>query len=306
MVNENIQIIGIDQGWQNIKTENDCFTTAVEERCNPTFREQVLEYDGKCYVIGGKRLEVKSSKVEDEDFYLLMLAGIARELKARGNIKEASVYLAVGLPLTRFGEERADYVSYLSKNKELMFKYGDEEYHVKLLKVFVYPQCYSAVVNRIPYFERRTVVVDIGSWTVDILPVVNKRPDETGCNSLPHGVITLVRKINKEVINGFNYEISEEDIDYYIQHHKLTNAPEKVIQLIDRHLQEYADDILRKLKEHSINVELSPLVFVGGGAKIMKDYCTMIKPNMEFILDVSANAKGYAAMTKAALRAERR
>lgn len=306
MTNENIQIIGIDQGWQNIKTENDCFTTSVEERYNPTFKDNVLELDGKKYVVGGKRLEVKNSKVEDKDFYLLMLAAVARELKIRGNIKEANVYLAVGLPLTRFGEERADYVSYLSKNKELHFKYSEEEYHIRLLKVFVYPQCYSAVVNRIQYYERRTIVVDIGSWTVDILPVVNKRPDETGCNSLPHGVITLNRKINKEIINAYNYEINEEDIDYYIKNHELGNVPEEITKLIDKHLQEYADDILRKLKEHSINVEISPLVFVGGGANIMKDYCTMIKPNMEFILDISANAKGYAAMTRVALRAERR
>lgn len=298
--------IGLDQGWQNNKTENDCFVTAVQEIANPTFKETVLEYEGKYYVIGGKRLEVKDTKVEDEDFYLLMLAGVAREMKIRGNITKANINLAVGLPLTRFGEERSEYVSYLSKNKEVSFKYGDEEYQIKILRVFVYPQCYSAVVGRIPTFEQTTVVVDIGSWTVDIMPVVDKRPDETGCNSLPHGVITLVKKINQTLINKYNYEIGEDVINKYIKNHGDDKLPKKITDLIDRHLQQYADDILRKLKEHSINIELTPIVFVGGGAKIMKEYSTMLKPNMEFVLDVSANAKGYAAMTRAALRMERR
>lgn len=52
--------------------------------------------------IGGERLEVKKTKVENEDFYLLTLAAIAKEFSKRENITESNVYLAVGLPLTRF------------------------------------------------------------------------------------------------------------------------------------------------------------------------------------------------------------
>ena len=48
--------------------------------------------------------EVKDTKVEDDSFYLLTLAAVAKELKRRG-LAEAKVFLAVGLPLTRFGAE---------------------------------------------------------------------------------------------------------------------------------------------------------------------------------------------------------
>ena len=44
-------------------------------------------------------------KVEDDSFYLLTLAAVAKELKRRG-LAEAKVFLAVGLPLTRFGAEK--------------------------------------------------------------------------------------------------------------------------------------------------------------------------------------------------------
>lgn len=300
------QIIGLDQGWQNIKTESTVFTSAVEERSNPTFFDDILEYEGKYYCIGGKRLEIKNNKVEDDDYYLLMLAALAKELEARGGITEATVYLAVGLPLTRFGEERTDYVAYLSRNKELHFKFNKKTYHINLLKVFVYPQCYSAVFTRIPEFKRKTVVVDVGSWTVDILPVISGKPYDAGCNSLPHGVITCLRQINKECYNGFNYELDEDDIDFYIKNHELDTVPVEVLEMLDRMLQEYADDVIRKLKEHSINVETTSIIFVGGGANIIKAYSTMVRQNMEFLLDVKANAKGYAFMARAAVRMERR
>ena len=62
--------------------------------------------------------EVKDTKVEDDSFYLLTLATVAKELKRRG-LEEAKVFLAVGLPLTRFGAEKNDFIKYLTKNKRV-------------------------------------------------------------------------------------------------------------------------------------------------------------------------------------------
>ena len=52
---------------------------------------------------------MKDTKVEDDSFYLLTLAAVAKELKKRG-LSDAKVFLAVGLPLTRFGAERNLYI----------------------------------------------------------------------------------------------------------------------------------------------------------------------------------------------------
>ena len=118
----NIEVIGIDHGWSHIKTVNEVFKTAIAEIVNePAFYDNVLEYEGKFYKVGGKRLDVKDSKVENENFYLLTLAALAKELKRRGTY-EADVVLAVGLPLTRFSEEKAEFIKYLSKNEHITFK----------------------------------------------------------------------------------------------------------------------------------------------------------------------------------------
>ena len=66
-----IQVIGIDHGWSLIKTSKHIFTTGVKElTTEPAFPNQVLEYDGRYYAIGEKRLIVKDTKVETK-LYLL-------------------------------------------------------------------------------------------------------------------------------------------------------------------------------------------------------------------------------------------
>lgn len=178
-MNNKLEVIGIDHGWSMMKTVTQVFVTGVKEiTTTPALFGDVLEYDGKYYKIGTVRQEVKDTKVEDDSFYLLTLAAVAKELKKRG-LFDARVFLAVGLPLTRFGAERNNFIKYLTKNKRVDFRYENEAYHIEIDDVAVFPQCYAAVVDKIPTMAKKTLVVDIGSWTIDIMPVINKSPDES-------------------------------------------------------------------------------------------------------------------------------
>lgn len=62
------------------------------------------------------------------------------------------------------------------------------------LYVCVYTQCYAAVIDRIDKFPEKQLVVDIGSWMVDIMPIINHLPDESVCVTQPHGIITCIQK----------------------------------------------------------------------------------------------------------------
>ena len=192
-----LEVIGIDHGWSMMKTVSQVFVTGVKEiTTEPALYDGVLEYDGKFYKVGTVRQEVNDTKVEDDSFYLLTLAAIAKELKRRG-LTEARVFLAVGLPLTRFGSEKADFIKYLTANKEVSYVFENIAYHIEVENATVFPQCYAAVADRIPTFTKKTLIVDVGSWTVDIMPVVNKAPDESNCITIPKGLITCMRSINK-------------------------------------------------------------------------------------------------------------
>ena len=201
-MNNKLEVIGIDHGWSMMKTISQVFVTGVKEiTTTPALFGDVLEYEGKFYKVGTVRQEVKDTKVEDDSFYLLTLAAVAKELKRRG-LAEAKVFLAVGLPLTRFGAEKNDFIKYLTKNKRVSFKYENESYHIEIDDVAVFPQCYAAVVDKIPAMAKKTLIVDIGSWTIDIMPVINKSPDESKCVTIPKGLITCIGNTSLQITRG--------------------------------------------------------------------------------------------------------
>lgn len=98
-------IIGVDNGYGNMKTARRCFKTGlVKYGSEPVLCRDYLEYEGKFYVIGEGYKGFVADKQSDEDNYILTLAAIAKELKTRGMkdvVNTARVHLAVGLPLKR-------------------------------------------------------------------------------------------------------------------------------------------------------------------------------------------------------------
>ena len=73
-------IIGVDNGYGNMKTARRCFKTAlVKYDSAPVLSRDYLEYDGKFYVIGEGHKEYLADKWQDEDNYIFTLMGIARE-----------------------------------------------------------------------------------------------------------------------------------------------------------------------------------------------------------------------------------
>lgn len=183
---DNIEVIGIDHGWSQMKTVNaPVFSAGIREiLTEPVFYDDVLEYEGKYYKVGTAREAVMENKVENEDYYLLTLAAVAKELRIRGK-SDANVLLAVGLPASRYCGEKQAFIDYLSKNEEVTFVFEQRQYHIKIVKVAVFPQCYAAVVDQIGTFaDKKVVAVDIGSWTIDIVPIIDKKPDDSGFNTI--------------------------------------------------------------------------------------------------------------------------
>ena len=69
---------------------------------------------------GGR--EFIAEKIKDEDYYLLTLVAIAKELKD-AELTEANIVLAAGLPLTWTSGQKKEFAAYLGKNKEVDFNY---------------------------------------------------------------------------------------------------------------------------------------------------------------------------------------
>ena len=127
-----IKIIAVDHGYGNIKTANTVTPTGVTAyETEPIFSGNILEYAGIYYRIGEGHKEFIADKAMDEDYYILTLMAVARELNVYG-IREADVHLAAGLPLTWIRKQREDFRSYLLRNKDVDFRFNGKDYHIRL------------------------------------------------------------------------------------------------------------------------------------------------------------------------------
>ena len=115
--NEIVTVIGIDHGYGNMKTATRCFPSGVARYDKePIFQNNLLVYNGMYYQIGEEHKEFCAEKTQDEDYYVLTLAAIARELDGKG-MNRATVHIAAGLPLTWVATQKEDFQKYLLQNE---------------------------------------------------------------------------------------------------------------------------------------------------------------------------------------------
>ena len=85
-------VIGIDHGWSGMKTVHEVFTSGCKEiSTEPAFTENLLEYGGKYYKIGSRRLEVKDTKVTDEEVKQAMAVRVPKDVILSYFYPESSV-----------------------------------------------------------------------------------------------------------------------------------------------------------------------------------------------------------------------
>lgn len=297
-MDKNTIVIGIDHGWSQMKTAGSVFTSGVREiTTEPALFDNVVQYKGKYYKVGGNRLEVKEDKVSDDSFYILTLAAVAKELELRGK-RNAHVLLAAGLPIGRFGAEKQGFIDYLKREREVSFRFEKKQYRVTVERVSVYPQCYGAVVDRLKDFSQKELVVDIGSWTIDMVPVIGHSPDESLWLTVPEGIITCMRRINEQSVRLLNGQIDESAIQEVMMKGSNDFLETEYLDIVKKEIAGYAKKVFRMIGEQGYNLKTTPITFVGGGAVMMKMFGGLNQKNIRYIEDVKANAKGYEYLGK--------
>lgn len=286
-------VIGIDVGYGNTKTAHACFSSGVKKLPGkPPIATHVVETMDGFYAIGSGKSTIQKSKTDDELMRVLTMAGIAEELK-RYNTTDANIYLGVGVPLTRFGAEKQPFIDYYNAHRRLVFKYEDVQYSVNLLNIFVFPQGYAGVVSHMKEFNKSALVVDIGSWTVDILPISEMLPDQTRCKSLPLGTITCINEINEALRQTVGQE-ADETIIKDVMINGTADIPEEYLSVITEGLKSYTANLIDQIRALNFNSDLTQFIFIGGGATIIKNFLdTDIIKNPLILDDININAKGY-------------
>ena len=92
-------IIGIDHGYYAIKTAHCSFPAGLTGygEHEPYTRQGLLEFGGCFFVCGSGRQPIQRDKTVNDNYYLLTLAAIAKEIRQRGLPPECSVQIAAVL-----------------------------------------------------------------------------------------------------------------------------------------------------------------------------------------------------------------
>ena len=298
---QGMKIIGIDNGYGNIKTANCCFPAGLTaHNTEPVFKDDLLTYDGRYYLIGAGHKEFTADKTGDDDYYILTLAAIARELNVHG-LTDATVRLAVGLPLTWVSRQREDFKVYLTRNREPSFIFRGKAYRVEIAGVDVFPQGFAAVAGQIRDFQGMNMLCDIGNGTMNLMYLRDGDAIPDKMYTEKFGTQQCVNAVLEAVMNKYQVVMDEGIVEAYLRTGEADVAKE-YLKIMKTAASRYAQEILRRLQVHDYTPSLMRLYVVGGGGCLLRNFAKLDSSRVTFDDDICATAKGYEFLTEYHLR----
>ena len=297
-------IIGFDNGYQFGKTANFMFDNGVFPlgKVEPSLREHSLKFERKYYKVAEGRAAITEDKVSDENARLLTMVAIAKELSAVG-VAKADVVLAVGLPFSDYGREKKELIQYYEQKPILKYDFEGIRYDITISKVFVFPQCYSAIAQRLYNMKKDYLVVDIGSKTTDIVYIKNGLPVESKSITIERAMVKWIRQIQGSLQIQYGKNIPENEILKVILKES-SSMPKSYINHIRLRIVEQIEALLLELEEREYDLNYNNIIYVGGGAIAVKNF-TEPKNNVAYDCDILANAKGYEFLADQMIRKQR-
>ncbi len=290
--------IGIDHGYYAIKPQNFSFPAGITAYSHePYTLQNTLEYEGRFYVCGTGRQPILRDKTGNDNYFLLTLAAIAKEIKHRGEKTESSVVIGAGLPLTTYGREKKPFRNYLLRSSQpVCFRFEGEAYKVTIRDVLLFPQGYSAIVNHTEFVreEPSVLLMDVGGWTVDIMRLDNARPNADTCRSLELGMIRCIDETREQVRRDTGLSVTDVQVERVLAGQTCSIGEEASV-IIQQQGRIYTERLLSAAMEAGFDLKALPVILMGGGAAVVTRnvreqdrLCRVLA-----LTDAHANAEGY-------------
>ena len=91
-----------------------------------------------------------------------------------------------------------------------------------------------------------------------------------------------MREINEQCVRKIGQEIDDNVIQEIMAGGK-GKVPGKYMEIIEGCLRDFVEKVYNTLKEHGYNLDITPIIFVGGGATVMKLYGNSTGANIRYI-----------------------
>lgn len=300
LIRGDVAVIGVDHGYGNIKTASCSFPTGITAHDKkPYFTENLLVYEGRYYTVGQGHKEYRNLKVNDIDYYLMTLAAIGRELATQRRTS-AKVFLAAGLPLSWVMDQQEAFKSYLLQNQTVQFNFRGMDYEVKFVGAEVYPQSFAAVASKLNEFKGVNMIADIGNGTVNLLRVIDRKPDPTTMVTEACGVKDCSIAMRLALANEHAGAKVDDSIIERIILKGTDEIDSEYLKTLVEAAKTYTASLFRRMREDGYDPRTMKLYVMGGGSCLIQNFGDFDSSRVTFNNDLHANAKGYetlAAMT---------
>ena len=319
-------VIGVDVGNCDTKTSNTTTASGFSVFSKAPFgATETLVFNEMCYVPDMERFPYVMDKTNNENAFILSLFGIAKEiifvLKKKGVADDylqkeisdiESINLGIGLPpahISTLKEKLIEYYTSRFKNG-ISFEFNGYAFNLKLERISVYPQDLAAIMTFSSKKEdfitkkyKSYYGIDIGGYTVDVVPIIDKMPKSSDCVSLELGIL----KMNSTIISSVNREFGVPLDDSHISD-ILTGEPtilgQDIVDMVNNLAREWSEKIINQLRREGLVFEVNPVVFMGGGSRLLRK---QLKGNRlvkacDFIANPRANADGYKKLMEVEIR----
>ena len=294
-------IIGIDHGYGNVKTAGCCFPTGISAFDDePVFKDNLLIYQNRYYLIGEGHKAFAADKTVDEETYILTLAAMARELSFR-NLTEAKVLLAVGLPLTWVSTQKEQFKAYLCRNRRISFTFRGKNYSIEIVGAEVFPQGFAAVAQNLSEFKGTNMLCDIGNGTMNILMIQDRKPVAGKMFTEKYGTHQCMLMAKEAVMRTYHVAVLESIVTEVLRY-GTADIRKDILETIRQTAGSYVDEIFHILYDHEYSPELMKLHIIGGGGCLIRNFAEVDSSRVRILSDICATAKGYEYMAEMVLR----
>lgn len=183
----------------------------------------------------------------------------------------------------------------------MRFVYKDKPYHIEIAGCLVYPQGYTAVIDRLSEMTGVNMLADIGNGTMNVMYINNKKPVESKCYTEKLGVNQCVIAAKNAVMDKLGVKIDDTIVEQVIRFGN-ADISEKYLNCITEAVREYCSEIFETLRKYEYNPELMRLYVTGGGGCLIKHFGEYDEKRVTIIDDICATAKGYEQLAYMTLR----
>ena len=312
--------LGIDDGNFDTKSQNTVSPNGFyQHSALPAFTKTYLFYNGAYYVSSNERFNYKEDKTLDDRALILTMVGIGKEIIYQLNARKVApenmqeeiskiteIGLGIGLPPLQWhtAQKKVDFFK-RHMGKHIEFDYANYHFAFAMKYCDIFPQDVAAIITNakdaVISSSPKFVGVDIGGGTIEVVPVDKGIPDSNHCTSDKIGIIFLFQNIEEAIKREFNIDLAFDDIEAVIKKEEtLLNSEPDVVKRILQLVQQYVDNsIVDMLVQRKVNFSTTVVVFLGGGALLLKPFIKKNKQikHIHFLKNpVNANAKAYAIL----------